>query len=128
MRHYLIVAISLVLLNGCYKVGYGDFLDFRNEGIGKKPYFTQPFRFKDAGELRRGDFLITGQGFTHITKNEGGDLIYHWDSGEVLPNFNGNKAWIGKCKYYYIIDAKTGLVKSWGFDKGGNPLSCRTWS
>jgi hypothetical protein len=125
---YITLSVMLVLLTGCYKVGYEDFLDSRDADVGKKPAFLKPFKFKNAGKPRRGKNIITGQGFTHITKMKNGDLMYHWDSQEILPSFKGNKTWIGKCLTYEIIDAKTGLVKSWGFDKGGNPLSCRTWS
>ena len=78
--------------------------------------------------LEGGDSIITGQGFTHISKMKNGDLVHHWSNQEILPSFKGNKESIGKCLVYQIIDAKTGIVKSWGFDKGGNPLSCRSWS
>lgn len=128
MKYYMLVMGSLLMLNGCYKVGYEDFLDFRDADVGRKPAFSKPFKFNNAGKPRRGKSIITGQGFTHITKLKNGDLIYHWSNQEILPTFRGNKGWIGKCLTYEIIDAKTGLVKSWGFDKGGNPLSCRTWS
>lgn len=123
----LIVGVFF-LFNGCYRIGYHDFTNSMNITVGKKPSFSKPISFDNAGKLRRGNFLVTGEGFTHITKNENNDLIHHWDSEEVLPSFNGNKAWIGKCKYYYIVDPKTKIVKGWGFEKDANPLSCRTWS
>ena len=122
--YWLIIGI-LFLLNGCYTVGYEDFVNRRNNDIGQKTSFIEPFKFKDAGKLRRGDFQITGQGIT-VTKNQDGDLVVHWDSSEILPNYY-NKKWVGKCLIYEIVDPKTHIIKSWGFDKGGNPLSCRTW-
>lgn len=128
-NYYASLVIGLMfLLNGCYKVGYEDYVSIENDMVGQKPYHSQPFKLKNAGKPRRGNSIITGQGFTHITKMKNGDLIYHWSGQEILPSFRGNKEWIGKCLTYEIIDAKTGVVKSWGFDKGGNPLSCRTWS
>jgi len=127
MKHHLILLITLFLLNGCYRVGHKDFMDIQNNMLEVKPYFSKPFKFKNAGKPRRGKSIISGQGFTHITKLKNGDLMYHWSNQEILSSFKGNKKWIGKCLIYEIIDSKTGLVKSWGFDKGGNPLSCRTW-
>lgn len=116
------------MFSGCYRVGYEDYVDMKNNSLGSKPYSSKPFKFKNAGKPRRGNNIISGQGLTHITKMKNGDLVQHWSGQEILSTFRGNKDWIGKCLTYKVIDAKTGLVKSWGFDKGGNPLSCRTWS
>jgi len=128
MKYYILIVGMMLLLNGCYKVGYQDFVDIKNDMIGGKVMNYKPFKYKNAGKPRRGDSIITGQGFTHISKMKNGDLVHHWSNQEILPSFKGNKEWIGKCLVYIIIDAKTGIVKSWGFDKGGNPLSCRSWS
>ena len=46
---------------------------------------------------------------------------------EVLENTRTEREWIGKCLIYYVVDSNTYIIKGWGFDKGGNPLSCRTW-
>ena len=123
--YWLIIGI-LFLLNGCYAVGYQDFVNYKNDRIGQKPYFTKPFKYDNAGKLRRGNFVISGQGFTHITRDKNGNLIHHFSEQEILSNY-GKKEWIGKCLTYYVVDQKTHIIKSWGFDKGGNPLSCRTW-
>jgi len=125
------------MFNGCYKVGYQGFVDSKNVLIGNRIHYSVPKEWSISGRLIRGNFLLAGKGFTHITKNKKGDLIYHIDESEILPIFyNQNKSkifrtskeWVGKCKIYYLVDPKTYIIKSWGFDKGGNPLSCRTWS
>lgn len=131
---YTWLLLGLLLLNGCYAIGHGAFVDIRNNVIGKEVYFKKPFKFKNAGKLRRANFAINGQGLTHITKNKNGDLVYHLSEQEILPIFanrgwrSGNKKWVGKCLTYQVVDPKTYIVKGWGFDKGGNPLSCRIWS
>ncbi len=127
MKSYIVILLVILLFSGCYRVGYEDFRGSMDIAIGERPSFLKPIKFPNAGELRRGNFLMTGQGFTHITKDENDDLVYHWDSEEILPNFSGNKAWIGKCKYFYVVDPKSLIVKAWGFEKDANPLSCRTW-
>ena len=124
---YVLLALTLIIMTGCYRVGHQDFIEFNNDITGKKIHYgSPPDKYHNSGKLIRGNFLIAGQGLTHITKNKNGDLIYHIESSEVLPNFD-NKEWIGKCKLYYVVDQKTKIVKAWGFDKGGNPQSCRTW-
>jgi len=127
-NNYYMILMSLFLFNGCLQIGHQGFIDYQNNKISKKPYFTEPIKPKGEGEAKRGVSIIIGQGFTHITKLKNGDLIHHWSGQEILSTFKGNKEWVGKCLTYRIIDAKTGLVKSWGFDKGGNPLSCRGWN
>jgi hypothetical protein len=137
VRYYLLLIISLIFFNGCYSFGHQDWVSYTNEIIGKKiPYKTAPKKWEHSGKLIRGNFLIGGEGLTHITQDKDGNLIYHISSAEILPIFydiskpsilRTNKEWVGKCKYYYIVDPKTHIVKNWGFDKGGNPLSCRTW-
>lgn len=127
MFRYLSFILMLFLLNGCYAIvgGHQHFKDSRNDRIGKKVWFTEPFRFENAGKFVRGKIVISGQGFTHITKDNNGNLIYHWDLEEILPHYK--KEWVGKCLIYYVVDPKTHIIKDWGFDKGGNPFSCRTW-
>ena len=125
MQYFWLAVTSLLVLSGCYTVGYKDYIDFKNNMVGKTSRI-KPFTFKDAGQFNRGDFQITGQGITHVTKSQNGDLVVHWFSSEILPHFY-KKEWIGKCLIYYVVDQKTHIIKSWGFDKGGNPLSCRTW-
>ncbi|BFM49522.1 hypothetical protein [Marinomonas sp. THO17] len=110
---------------GC-AVGHKDYVNFKNNMIGKKLPYSKPFKFENSGELVRGDFVIAGQGLTHITKDHAGHLIYHISDQEVLPNAN-MKAWVGQCLIYYVVDPETHIVKAWGFDEGGNPLSCRSW-
>jgi hypothetical protein len=81
----------------------------------------------DAGELIRADYLIGGEGLTNITILDSGVLRYHFSRQEVLPNYS-IKDYVGKCLIYYDVDPKTHIIISWGFDKGGNSLSCRTWA
>jgi len=59
-------------------------------------------------------------------KKENGDIVQHWFVSEVTPEY-GHKEWVGKCKFYYVVDPKTNIIKSWGIDEGGNPESCRIW-
>jgi hypothetical protein len=128
--------VLLLFLQGC-AVGYKPWAEQTNELIGRKAKQEKPFTFKDAGKLIRADYLILGEGLTHITKNENGDIVQHWFVSEVLPNFyeessfflftRGNKEWVGKCMYYLVIDPDSYIIKNWGHDKGGNPKSCRHW-
>lgn len=123
---YLLSILVIILMMGCYRTGHQDFLDYKNNIVGKKIMQNKSYRYKNTGKLIRGNFLLGGPGLTHITKDRNGDLIYHIESVEVLSNFQ-KKEWVGKCKLYYVVDPKTKIIKSWGFDKGGNPQSCRTW-
>lgn len=124
-RCRLLFFYMLFPLTAC-SVGHKDYIDFRNDEIGTEIPYREPFKFKNSGELVRGDFVRSGEGLTHITKDESGDLIYHIFDQEVLANYP-KKEWIGKCLTYYKVDPQSYIIKSWGFDKGGNPLSCRTW-
>jgi hypothetical protein len=129
MRYYLLTLAMFIFLNGC-SVGHKDWKNDMNNQIGTKikgPLPVKPYRYKDAGKLQRGDFWIVGEGLTHITKDKDGNLVYHYFDSEILPNFTGKKEWIGKCKIYLVVDPKTHIIKGWGYDKDGNPLSCRTW-
>jgi len=121
------VGIVLILgLTGCYKVGHKDFLGYRDNEIGTIMHYKKPFKFDNSGEFKRGDYVITGQGLTSITKDNNGDLIYHFSGQEILSHFH-TKEWVGKCLTYKIVDPQTYIIKGWGFDEGANPLSCRSW-
>lgn len=97
-----------------------------DEEIGTKVFILNPTRFGNAGDLIRADYLIKGEGFTHITTNEDCDVIQHWFYSEVLPTHDV-KEWVGQCKVVYIVDPNTNIIKSWAYDEGGNPESCRHW-
>jgi hypothetical protein len=133
MRYIILVLIigSLFFSACATRHGHQGFINMHNNRIGKiNPYESYVFEY--AGQVTIGDFKKVGKGITHITKDKDGNLLYHWFIGEVLPK-SGNPwmvykdEWIGKCKYYYIVDPKTNIIKSWGFEKDSNPLSCRTW-
>lgn len=126
---YLLFTFIVLVFNGC-SVGHQDWVNSRNKSIGSKilvPLRTEPHYYKDAGQLRRSDFLVVGEGLTHITEDKNGNIVYHHFLSEVLPNFRGKKKWIGKCLTYQVIDPETMIILNWGYDEGGNPQSCRTW-
>ena len=128
MKSYCLPVAGIAMLfalSGC-RVGHKDYVNFKNTRIGEEIVYREPFKYKDAGELIRADFVMGGQGLTHISTDEDGNLVYHFSDQEVLPNFH-RKDWVGKCLTYYSVDPKTYIIKAWGFDEGGNPLSCRTW-
>ncbi len=135
MKYFTLLIMISTLLSACGAIGHKGWADYMDERVGKKATVLDPTRFGNAGELIRADFLVQGKGFTHITKNENGDIIQHWDSSEVLPIYanrdpswtSGRKEWVGKCHYYLVVDPSTYIVKSWGIDEGGNPESCRVW-
>ena len=124
-RSFLSV-IFLLILGGCYSVGHKSYVVDRDEEIGKLMEFKKPFKYKDSGSFNRGNFGIVGEGLTHITKDSAGNLIYHFNEEEILPNFH-TKEWVGKCLIYFVVDSDSHIIKDWGFDEGGNPLSCRVW-
>lgn len=109
--------------------GHQDFIDIKDKFIvGREIMFEKiPHKFADAGQFYRGDYVVVGDGLTNIEKKDDGNLIYHVFSHEILPNAPMNKEWIGKCLIYYVVDSRTKIVLSWGFDKGGNPLACRSF-
>lgn len=125
MKCRFISIVLLLSLAGC-SVGYHDYIKVQNKFIGTVKTHKEPYKFPNSGELIRADYLIAGQGLTHITKDSEGNLIYHYSDAEFLPNYH-EKEWVGKCLIYEVVDPNTYVVKSWGFDEGGNPLSCRTW-
>lgn len=128
MDIYRLVTVSfgLVLLCSC-AVGHEDYINFKNSRVGEVMPYKEPFTFENAGKLIRADYVKGGQGLTHIRKDEKGNLIYHFSDQEILENTRTEKEWAGKCLTYYVVEANTYIIKSWGFDDGGNPLSCRTW-
>ena len=117
--------LAIIALAGC-AVGHKDFISYQDKSIGRAVVETMPYKWPDSGGLIRADFLLSGEGLIHINKDETGNLIYHYSVQEVLPHFQ-NKEWVGKCLIYEVVDPVTRVIKDWGFDKGGNPLSCRTW-
>ena len=116
MKYCLSLVLILFIFNGCIPKGHQGFVDTTNETIGLKASDIKPFTFDE----------IKKTGVTHVTKDKEGNLIVHWNNGEVLPHF-GRKEWAGKCLIYQVVDPKTHIIKGWGFDKGGNPQSCRIW-
>lgn len=125
MKYIIYSLIAVLVLAGC-AAGHQDYVDFKNSLIGKKETRTKPFKWEDSGKLVRADYLVSGKGLTHITKDDNGNLIYHYSVQEVLIT-NPRKEWVGKCLTYNVVDPETMIIIGWGFDKGGNPLSCRTW-
>lgn len=128
LRQIFICIISLVLLDGCTSVtGHNDFINLKNSVIGKVMKDKVPYKYTDSGQIIRATYVISGQGLTDITKRENGDLVYHISVHEILENNRTNPNWVGKCLIYYVVEPSSYKIKSWGFDEGGNPLSCRTW-
>jgi hypothetical protein len=118
--------ILFSLLTAC-AVGNAPFSKRMDQRVGEKVAVLDPTRYGDAGDLIRADYLVSGEGFTHVTENEEGDIVQHWFYSEVLPSFTGEKEWVGKCKVYLVVDPEKNIIKNWGYDKGGNPQSCRDW-
>jgi hypothetical protein len=114
------------MLNGCV-TAHQDFVKDMNNQIGYKvPLNTKPYKYENAGELYRADYLIVGQGFTHVTRDENNNIIRHWSGSEILNTY-AKKDMVGKCLTYQIINYRTGMIIGWGFDEGGNPKSCVAW-
>jgi len=119
------ILFTSLLFSGCImRGGHQPFVKMYNNHLGKKNLFDK-YKFESYGQII-GGFRKSGYGLTHITKDKNGNLIYHWDHWEVLPNYNDKKA-VGKCKVYEIVDPKTKIVKAWGFEPDSNPLSCQVW-
>jgi hypothetical protein len=125
----LIFALTtLSMLVSCV-AGHQDFVDLRNSAyLGRVMDYKAPYKFSNSGEFIRGDYVIAGDGLTRISEDKNGDLIYHFSVQEILSNTRTEKEWIGKCLIYYVADPETYIVKDWGFDEGGTPLSCRTFT
>ena len=123
---YLLFIISIFIFNGCFTSAHQDFIKNMNSQIGHKVAIdVKPFKYKWAGQMFRGDFVKSSIGLTHITYDKNGNIVRHWYGQEVLPN--GPKKMIGKCLTYQVINSKNGTIIQWGFDKGGNPISCVLW-
>jgi len=120
------VYVFLVLcISGCV-VGHGDYKRYLDMNIGESIYIENLSKSPNAGQLIRSDYLIEGEGLTHITTLDSGVLRYHFSGMEILSNYS-IKDYVGKCLIYYDVDPKTYTIIAWGFDDGGNPLSCRTF-
>jgi len=120
-----IILFTILVISGC-TTGNKPWEDYRNELIGSKAPVLDPTRFGDAGELIRADYVISGDGFTHISKDNEGHIIQHWFYSEVLPTAPSD-AWVGKCKIFYVVDPDTNVIISWGYDEGSNRESCRVY-
>lgn len=124
IRIKLLALIFIPVLTSC-SAGHQDSIDVRNElYVGRVMVFD---KYKDSGRFYRGDYVVVGDGLTHIDTNGDGKIIYHMFEQEILLNTPMNKEWIGKCLVYYVVDPQTKIVLSWGFDEGGNPLACRSF-
>lgn len=126
MKYFYLFIIGIIFVfNGC--TAHQDFIQDMNKQTGYKvPLNIKPYKNKNAGKLYRADYLIAGQGLTHITKDKNNNIVRHWSGSEVLHTYP-KKSMVGKCLTYQIIDSKTGVILGWGFDKGGNPKSCVAW-
>lgn len=118
--------VLLLSIGGC-AAGHEDYKKYLNMNIGESIKNQKLSRSPDVGKLIRSDYLIDGEGLTNITTLDSGILRYHFRRQEVLPNYS-IKDYVGKCLIYYDVDPNTHIIIAWGFDEGGNPLSCRTWS
>ena len=125
----VLLASATLFLFSC-AAGHQDFIDLTNRfDVGKEIMFkSSPERFSRAGEFIRGDYVIAGEGVLDISTGDNGFLIYRVFVQEILPNTRTKLEWVGKCLIYYIVDPETFIVQDWGFDEGGNPLSCRTFT
>jgi hypothetical protein len=112
-------------LSGCV-VGHSDYKRYLDMNIGKNIKHYMPYDGSKSGQLIRSDYLLGGDGLTHKTILDDGVVRYHFSGQEVLPNYS-IKDYVGRCLVYYDVDPETHIILRWGFDKGGNPLSCRTW-
>ena len=120
---YILLSLSLA---GCV-IGHQDYKRYLDMTIGKNIKEYPPYNSDNAGKLIRGDFLVGGEGLTHVTELDDGILRYHYSAQEILSNFSISD-YVGKCLIYFDINPKTNIIISWGFDEGGNPLSCRTFT
>ena len=126
MKYILILYILITLFfSGCYSATHQGYKSFMDDSIGSKTIVAF-HKFPNTGELIRADYLIAGKGVTAIEKDENGNMVIHWDIEEILPT-HPIKESVGKCLIYEVVDPKTHILKAWGYDEGGNPLSCRFW-
>lgn len=128
MSNYTFAFGLIVLLNltGC-AAGHEDYKKYLSMNIGEDIHNQELSKSPNAGKLIRSDYLMEGEGFTKVTTLDSGILRYHFSRQEVLSNYS-IKDYVGKCLIYYDVDPKTHKILAWGFEKGGNPLSCRTWN
>ena len=107
------------------------FIDLENQSIGRQMNpNNMSLKNPDAGKVSSNGVIKQGEGVTHITKDKNGNDVYHFFSYERLKNpsifgFFEQKGLIGKCLTYAVVDPKTNIIIDWGFDKGGNPKTCR---
>jgi hypothetical protein len=128
VKTYIVMFIYLLLLltlSGCV-VGHEDYKRYVDMDIGNNIEKHPPFDSSKAGKLIRSDYLLGGDGLTHITIVNDETLRYHYSFQEVSTNYS-IKDYVGKCLIYYDVDPDTYIILAWGFDDGGNPQSCRTW-
>ena len=126
MKVLSIILIALfisLLFIGC-GVGHQDWVNIKNSNVGKRAS-NDNYRFESFGKII-GGFRKGGYGITHITYDKDDNIIQHWDYYKILPKYP-YKEIVGKCKIYEIVDPKTRIMKSWGYEPDANPLSCRTW-
>lgn len=125
---YILFGVNFLLMisvSGCV-VGHEDYKKYLKMNVGENINIQKLSKSPDAGKLIRSDYLTQGEGLTNITTLDSGILRYHFSRMEILPNYS-IKEYVGKCLIYYDVDPKTDIIVAWGFDKGGNPLSCRTF-
>ncbi|MCM2678172.1 hypothetical protein [Echinimonas agarilytica] len=122
----ILVSTALIMFIGGCTVGHEDFIRYLNMNIGESIEIQELTRSSNAGNLIRADYLIDGEGLTNITVLDNGVVRYHFSIQEILSNYSA-KDEVGKCLIYYDVDPHTNIIIAWGFDKGGNPLSCRTF-
>lgn len=130
MRFYqslITILLGIAFLSGC-AAGHKDYVELKDRVVGRVMKDREPYSYANSGQLIRGDYVRSGMGLTNINKDQNGDLIYHIFVHEILENTRTENEWVGKCLIYYVVDPETYIIKSWGFDKGGNPLSCRTFT
>ena len=122
--NFVIFFITLNLF-GCV-VGHGDYKRYLDMSVGNNIKQHMPHDGSESGQLIRSDYLMGGDGLTHMTILGNGKIRYHFSAQEVLSNYS-IKDYVGKCLVYYDTDPDSHIILGWGFDEGGNPLSCRTW-
>ncbi|MEJ6477008.1 hypothetical protein [Pseudoalteromonas piscicida] len=111
-------------MTGCVATsGHEDFVGLKDSVVGLEMKDRKTYKYSNSGQLIRGGYAKSGQGLTEITKDNEGNYIYHIFVQEVLENTRTEREWIGKCLIYYVVDSNTYIIKGWGFDRGGNPLS-----
>ena len=126
MKYCLLLAL-LLLTTGCVDKSHQMWVEnMDNSLLGQKYINNVPKKNADAGKLIRSNYLLEGEGLTHITKDKDGNIVNHLSISEVLPAYS-KKNGVGKCLIYLVVDPKTHIILNWGFDEGGNPMSCRIW-